>query len=267
MTRIHSSKSHISEQGFTLLELLIAMGLTSILGLVLFSTYRMILSYGQEASVHVMLQEEKRQFNIILDNDLANITYTLDETSPIQKRSFVSFKTELLLDATGSNATGSNATGNNTNTAGSNTNTTGSNANEIELEIDNTTDDDTTLLLAFITHNSLHEHSDFFTSPPVYVEYIQRKGQNGFNIFRRERSFAYLKNYANVSEILYLRNVKDFEAELLFNQEFHTEWDNNMTNGTSNNNEDDEDESIEAVRITITHMDNQTNTYLVPIIE
>lgn len=262
MTRISRSKlilhsrSSSSQAGFTLLELLIAMGLTSILGLVLFSTYRMILSYGQDASIHVMLQEEKRQFNIILDNDLANITYTLEDTSPIQKRSFVSFKTEPLLDEMRSEGNAlSSETGNDTNEI--------ENEIDIDIEIDNTIDNDTSLLLAFTTHHSLHENSDFLTSPPVYVEYIKRKGQNGFNIFRRERSFAYLKNYAKVSEMLYLRNVKSFETELLFNQKFHIKWDNDMRNGEVNN----KDESIEAVRITVTSINNEIDTYLVPILE
>ena len=58
--------------GFTLVELLIAMTLTAVIGMVLFSTYSMVMDNGKTVRNRVLERESERVFWGILDNDIAS---------------------------------------------------------------------------------------------------------------------------------------------------------------------------------------------------
>lgn len=238
-------------QGFTLIEMLIAMALTSILGLVLFSTYRMIISYGKEASIEVFNQEEKRQAGIIIDNDLANLIHITDYELSIQKDSFLSFAPQKKKDSHSSHE-------------------------ESSLDFTEDLDEEGKLevVLAFTSHNSLYpndsmpkmqsetnEHSLHYLQAPVYVEYIKQKSQNSlgseelYNIFRKERSFAHLESYDNTRQMLLLQSVKDFEVELLCQGEVLETWSVELLEKLNSKRSEKEilrqnaDPSIDAVQI------------------
>ena len=49
-----SCRNRRAEAGFTLLELLIAMALTAVIGMVLFSTYSMVMNNGQSVRALVL---------------------------------------------------------------------------------------------------------------------------------------------------------------------------------------------------------------------
>lgn len=59
--------------GFTLLELLIAMALTAVIGMVLFSTYAMVMDNGQSVRALVLEREGERIYRGVLDNDMASL--------------------------------------------------------------------------------------------------------------------------------------------------------------------------------------------------
>lgn len=59
--------------GFTLVELLIAMTLTAVIGMVLFSTYSMVMDNGKTVRNRVLERESERVFWGILDNDIAGL--------------------------------------------------------------------------------------------------------------------------------------------------------------------------------------------------
>ena len=55
-----SCRNRRAEAGFTLLELLIAMALTAVIGMVLFSTYSMVMNNGQSVRALVLEREGER---------------------------------------------------------------------------------------------------------------------------------------------------------------------------------------------------------------
>ena len=69
--------------GFTLVELLIAMTLTAVIGMVLFSTYSMVMDNGKTVRNRVLERESERVFWGILDNDIAGLCLTDDKRSTL----------------------------------------------------------------------------------------------------------------------------------------------------------------------------------------
>lgn len=69
--------------GFTLVELLIAMTLTAVIGMVLFSTYSMVMDNGKTVRNRVLERESERVFWGILDNDIAGLCLIDDKRSTL----------------------------------------------------------------------------------------------------------------------------------------------------------------------------------------
>ena len=69
--------------GFTLVELLIAMTLTAVIGMVLFSTYGMVMDNGRTVRERVLERESERVFWGILDNDVAGLCLVDDKNSTL----------------------------------------------------------------------------------------------------------------------------------------------------------------------------------------
>lgn len=79
--------------GFTLVELLIAMTLTAVIGMVLFSTYSMVMDNGKTVRNRVLERESERVFWGILDNDIAGLCLIDDKRStppPLSREPIVS---------------------------------------------------------------------------------------------------------------------------------------------------------------------------------
>ena len=69
--------------GFTLVELLIAMTLTAVIGMVLFSTYSMVMDNGKTVRNRVLERESERVSWGILDNDIAGLCLIDDKRSTL----------------------------------------------------------------------------------------------------------------------------------------------------------------------------------------
>lgn len=72
--------------GFALLEMLIAMLLTALMGTVIFSTYRNVAESGKSAEALVASQEHPRMFRSILDDDISSIFTEYDRRLPLLSR-------------------------------------------------------------------------------------------------------------------------------------------------------------------------------------
>ncbi len=222
---------HQKESGFTLLELLIGLALPAILCLILFSTYRMVLSYQDDARTHLAEQEEKRLQIIIIDNDYANL-YGLDpQDIPIQLQPFLSFAFP----------------------------------KEINLDMENLPSDyialgeehaEEEILLAFTTYHNLFNLSSDPISPLKYVEYIAVDGRLGQHLIRRERDFANLNYYAKHKDMILFRNIQNFSVEILLDGLMLSTWQKEF----------EEKSVMQAVEITIKNLDNEEIIFYVPLV-
>ncbi len=175
--------------GFTLIELLIAMTLTGIIGVILFSTYDMVLQYGKDSKNIVVAQEEKRIIKAILDNDFCNIALERNGgPAPIFKE-FEEFSPVF-------------------------SSVIESEQKEIDEEI----------LITFYTTFSLYNMETYETPLPVIVQYVLRKGKKGYYLVRRERKYAQIDIITTWEELILLKQLEYFEIAILYNGQYFTDF-------------------------------------------
>lgn len=184
----HTPKA-LKNGGFTLLELLIAMLLTSIIGVVLFSTYRMVLENGQSLQHIVGERETGRMVKTIIDNDIAGL-YDMSEKAvpPLSKKPIIASDEYYAL--------------------------TGTSPKQSE----------DTLLISFTSTHSLNKVIETPTPPPVCLEYVLRKTKINNALIRRERAYCGVDGAFQWTEMLLLQGLDSVEFALLFGTEFRTEW-------------------------------------------
>lgn len=186
----------MNNNGFTLIELLIAMSLTSVIGMVLFSTYDMVMQFGNESKKIVFQKEQERLFSTILDNDFANISIVHNKPIPVfltpQEHSarFKQF-------------------------AGDEKDTSGSDILVISLQ----------------TTFQIHGGGTKNALPPACaVEYyLQKSRQNSYALIRRERPFAGIDTDFQTSELLLDKNIKEIDIQALWNEQYYSNWSEKIT--------------------------------------
>ena len=173
-------------EGFTLVELLIAMVLTALIGTVLFSTYIFIADSGVKGRELVQSREAPRIFWGIVDTDLAGIVLSKELPLPSRTPILPSKKWQEL---------------------------TGDSAEPAEG----------TYLLTFATTSSLSEELEHGLAGPCCVEYVTRQGKNGLALIRRERSFCGVEGDFPWAEAVLLTGLKDVQVRLC--SEEKGEWE------------------------------------------
>jgi len=185
--------SNSSKAGFTLLELLIAMMLTGVIAMVLFSTYRMVLENGQHLQRIVGERETGRMVKAVIDNDLTSMLLSSDDDAmPLPKQAPIE------LSANYYEQTG--------------------------LEAIEERDDE--VILSFATTHSLVNTRDTTTPAPVCIEYVLKDSRHGKNLVRRERAYCGIEANFPWTDILMLQGLKSVEVALLIGTEFQIEWAN-----------------------------------------
>ncbi len=185
------------QDGFTLLELIIGMALTSVLCVILFSSYTMLLSYRQDAQNHLQIQEEKRLQKIIIDNDFANLSEIFTQKLPFSSVEFASFALPTKL------------------------NKSEFIQNPHEEFVPQKKEGEE-ILLAFTTNHHLFEASDIFYSPLRYVEYVLIEARNGHHLFRRERNFANITYFNEKKEMLLFKNIQAITIDFIIKEQKNT---------------------------------------------
>lgn len=180
--------------GFTLVELLIAMTLTAIIGTVLFSTYRMVMDNGRAVRNRVIERESERVFRGIIDNDMAGMCVSEDRRStlPLPSRRAITPSAEFYR-ATGADRPGPS---------------------------------NDRLIFSFATTTTLAEHSEAPIPGPVCVEYVLRSGHRGDAFVRRERDFCGIDGEFPWSEMVLVHDVSSLSVELFSAKtQFVSAWD------------------------------------------
>lgn len=168
--------------GFTLVELLIAMTLTAVIGMVLFSTYAAVMDNGRNVRERVLRRESERVFWGIIDNDIAGLCVTDDKRStlPPLSREPVALSDDYyrLTDSDPPDAS----------------------SDEV--------------LLSFPTSSHLADSPESALPGPVCVEYVLRDGNRTAALIRRERAFCGVEGDFPWSELVLVRDVKRAEAAM-----------------------------------------------------
>ena len=168
--------------GFTLVELLIAMTLTAVIGMVLFSTYSMVMDNGKTVRNRVLERESERVFWGILDNDIAGLCLIDDKRStlpPLSREPIVPSDAFYRL-----------------------------------TETDKPQPSDDEVLLSFATSSHLADMPGTPLPGPVCVEYVLRNGNRSAAFIRRERAYCGVEGDFPWSELVLVRNVKSLEVAL-----------------------------------------------------
>lgn len=168
--------------GFTLVELLIAMTLTAVIGMVLFSTYSMVMDNGKTVRNRVLERESERVFWGILDNDIAGLCLIDDKRStlpPLSREPIVPSDAFYRL-----------------------------------TETDKPQPSDDEVLLSFATSSHLADMPGTPLPGPVCVEYVLRNGNRSAAFIRRERAHCGVEGDFPWSELVLVRNVKSLEVAL-----------------------------------------------------
>lgn len=179
--------------GFTLVELLIAMTLTAIIGMVLFSTYGMVMDNGKTVRSRVLERESRRVFWGILDNDIAGLCLADDKhsTLPPLSREPISLSDDYYR----------------------------------LTETDRPDPSDDEVLLSFATSSHLADMPDVPLPGPVCVEYALRNGSRSAAFIRRERAFCGVEGEFPWTELVLVRNVKSLDIALYTAKtQFVTDW-------------------------------------------
>lgn len=178
--------------GFTLVELLIAMTLTAVIGMVLFSTYATVMDNGKTVRNRVMQRESERVFWGILDEDIGGLCLLDDKNStlpPISRAPIELSDDYYRL-----------------------TDTERPEASEDEV------------LLSFATSSHLADIPTAALPGPVCVEYVLRSGERAAFI-RRERAFCGVEGDFPWSELVLVRDVKKVEVAMFTAKTgFVTDW-------------------------------------------
>lgn len=182
----------MNNKGFTLIELLIAMSLTSIIGMVLFSTYDMVMQFGNESKEIIFQKEQERLLSTILDNDFANIAVLNTEPIPVflaKQENSAQFKQFITTKETSSN-----------------------------------TD---TLVVSLQTTFSIQSPEQNNQLPfPHIVEYYLQKNQHGsYNLIRRERPYAGIDVDMPATELVLDKNIKEVKIEALYKEQYYSDWE------------------------------------------
>ena len=189
--------------GFTLVELLIDMTLTApncpmatrqrilkdshcgafaVIGMVLFSTYSMVMDNGKTVRNRVLERESERVFWGILDNDIAGLCLIDDKRStlpPLSREPIVPSDAFYRL-----------------------------------TETDKPQPSDDEVLLSFATSSHLADMPGTPLPGPVCVEYVLRNGNRSAAFIRRERAYCGVEGDFPWSELVLVRNVKSLEVAL-----------------------------------------------------
>lgn len=177
--------------GFTLFELLIALGLTAVIGMVLFTCWDMVVRSGQDVRRTVAAREAERIAHVVLDNDMSTLIVHVAEGStlpPLSRQPIV--PPDIFYALTGREK-----------------------PPEREDE----------LLVSFacgagISHATLALAAPENGSPggPVCVEYRLRKSAlGGHNLIRRERAYCGLSGDFPWLEIVLLSSLERAGLELI----------------------------------------------------
>lgn len=187
-----SQKKHA--YGFTLLEMLIAMTLTAVIGTVLFSTYNMVMDSGISIRKTVHQREGRRIFWTILDSDISGLCL-IEKVLPSLSRDSI-HNSEAYLKWIGD-------------------------------EKASPKDNEDELVLSFATTTSLTDALPTSVSGPVCVEYMLRSGGNAKVLIRRERAFCGVDGDFPWSEFVLLRNIRKIDVALYSQAQnrFETEWE------------------------------------------
>lgn len=181
------------EGGFTLVELLIAMTLTAVIGMVLFSTYGMVMDNGKAVRNRVLVREGERIFRGIIDNDMAGLCLVDDKhaTLPMPSRQPIT-PSETYYRLT---------------------------------ETDRPDASDDRILMSFATSSRLAEADETPLPGPVCVEYVLRSGSRGDAFIRRERDFCGVDGDFPWTEMVLVRGVESLTIELFSAKtDFVSEW-------------------------------------------
>lgn len=187
----------MKNNGFTLIELLIAMSLTSIIGMVLFSTYDMVMRFGNESKEIVFQKEQERLFSTILDNDFANIIIVHNKPIPVfltKQECSAQFK------------------------------------KFADIEESNSQSD--ILVISLQTTFSVHTAAQNNLLPYAYIVeyYLQKSRQNSYNLIRRERPFAGIDTNFQTLELLLDKYIKEIKIEAFYKEQFYTNWSEQIKN-------------------------------------
>ena len=168
--------------GFTLVELLIAMTRTAVIGMVLFSTYAAVMDNGKNVRNRVLQRESERVFWGILDNDIAGLCVSGDKHSTLPPLA----RDPIVLSEDYYRMT--------------------------EADPPEASSDE--VLLSFPTSSHLADIPESALPGPVCVEYVLRDGNRSAALIRRERAFCGVDGDFPWSELVLVRDVKRAEAAL-----------------------------------------------------
>ena len=180
-----SCRNRRAEAGFTLLELLIAMALTAVIGMVLFSTYSMVMNNGQSVRALVLEREGERIYRGVLDNDMAGLCRGEEEENGLPGLS----RRPIVPSAEFYRQTG--------------------------IEPPEPTNDE--VVLSFAGGARLARES--ITGPdgldgPVCVEYVLRAGGRDKALIRRERGYCGVEGDFPWAEFVLLRGLQSVDTAL-----------------------------------------------------
>lgn len=161
--------------GFTLLEMLITMLLTALIGSVLFSTYRNVTDSARDARKYVEAREHPRMLRAIFDDDLSSMLAVYDARLPFLSR------THIDVGASYSEATG--------------------------YERRRSRADDEEILFSFATTSGLFPEERGHAAGLYCVEYVVKEVNGKNALCRRERPHCGVEGIFEWSELLLLSSV------------------------------------------------------------
>ena len=168
-------------------------GAFAVIGMVLFSTYSMVMDNGKTVRNRVLERESERVFWGILDNDIAGLCLIDDKRStlpPLSREPIVPSDAFYRL-----------------------------------TETDKPQPSDDEVLLSFATISHLADMPGTPLPGPVCVEYVLRNGNRSAAFIRRERAYCGVEGDFPWSELVLVRNVKSLEVALYSTKtQFVEDW-------------------------------------------
>ncbi len=169
------------------------MTLTAVIGMVLFSTYGMVMDNGRAVRNRVLEREGERIFRGIIDNDMAGLCLVDDKHSTLPMPS----RQPITLSETYYRLT--------------------------EADRPDTSDD--RILMSFATSTRLADAEETPLPGPVCVEYVLRGGSRGDAFIRRERGFCGVDGDFPWTEMVLVRGVASLTIDLFSGKtDFVSEW-------------------------------------------
>lgn len=183
MKRLPRSPQRRPHNGFTLLEMLIALALTAVIGVVLFSTYNIAATNSVWVRKTVSGREAERIIPGIFESDLAGFFHIPLQN---QRTGLPPLSREPIRPSTAS-------------------------ATYADWDIPESEDQ---ILLSFPTSTSLVQEAPLGVSGPVCVEYVLRKAYARTSLVRRERAFCGVDGLFPWTEFVLARSVEDVAIAL-----------------------------------------------------